>query len=47
MQQTEDTGHEDRRQGGIQVIARAAAIMRELGEYPDGLSLAEIARAIT
>lgn len=46
MQQTEDTGHEDRRHGGIQVIARAAAIMRELGEHPDGLSLAEIARAV-
>src|SRR5690554_8133781 len=46
MQQTEDTAHEDRRQGGIQVIARAAAIMRELGEHPDGLSLAEIARVV-
>src|SRR5690554_5306060 len=46
MQQTDDTAHEDRRQGGIQVIARAAAIMRELGEHPDGLSLAEIARAV-
>ena len=32
--------------GGIQVIARAAAIMRTLGDHPKGLSLAGIARAV-
>ena len=34
------------RQPGIQVIARAAAILRELGDHPDGRSLAEMARAL-
>lgn len=33
----------DRRGGGIQVIARAAAIMRTLARHPQGLSLGEIA----
>lgn len=28
------------------MIARAAAILRELGDHPDGLSLAEIAKAV-
>ncbi|MFR0713608.1 IclR family transcriptional regulator [Enterobacterales bacterium BD_CKDN230030183-1A_HGKHYDSX7] len=32
--------------GGIQVIARAAAIMRTLGDHPKGLSLAGIAREV-
>ncbi len=31
------------RTGGIQVIARAASLLRELGEHPGGLSLAEMA----
>ncbi|MCK7543486.1 helix-turn-helix domain-containing protein [Marinobacter bryozoorum] len=34
------------RQSGIQVIARAAAILRELGDHPDGRSLAELGRAL-
>lgn len=34
------------RAGGIQVIARAAAIMRTLGDHPKGLSLARIAREV-
>lgn len=32
--------------GGVQVIARAATILRVLGERPDGLTLAQIARAV-
>lgn len=32
--------------GGIQVIARAAAILRELEGVPEGLSLAEIVRGV-
>ncbi|RBP31833.1 IclR family transcriptional regulator [Marinobacter pelagius] len=35
------------RHGGIQVIARAAAIMRVLGTHPDGLSLGELARELS
>lgn len=31
---------------GVQVIARAAAILRELGDHPEGRSLAEIAKAV-
>jgi len=30
---------------GIQVIARAAAILREVGARPDGLSLGKLAAA--
>ncbi|WKN24619.1 IclR family transcriptional regulator [Azotobacter vinelandii] len=37
---------EEGKVGGIQVIARAAAIMRTLGEHPQGLSLAAIAQAV-
>ncbi|WP_064594999.1 IclR family transcriptional regulator [Pseudomonas sp. DR 5-09] len=33
--------------GGIQVIARAASIMRALGEHPQGLSLAAIAQLVS
>lgn len=33
-------------QTGIQVIARAAAILRTLREHPEGLSLAEIAKSL-
>ena len=32
--------------GGIQVIARAAAVLRELEGVPDGLSLAEIVKGV-
>ncbi|WP_413875764.1 IclR family transcriptional regulator [Albidovulum sp.] len=31
---------------GIQVIARAAAILRQLGDHPDGLSLASVATRV-
>jgi len=34
------------KQGGIQVIARAASIMRALGRHPQGLSLAAIAQVV-
>lgn len=36
-------GEAEEKPGGIQVIARAATIMRLLGEYPEGLSLGVIA----
>ena len=35
----------ERRSGGIQVIARAASILRTLESRPDGLSLGQIAKA--
>lgn len=37
---------EDARSGGIQVIARASAVMRALGKHPKGLSLAAIAQEV-
>lgn len=37
---------EHEKSGGIQVIARAAAIMRTLGDHPKGLSLAGISREV-
>lgn len=42
QEQTPESG----KSSGIQVIARAAAIMRALGENPQGLSLAAIAQAV-
>jgi DNA-binding IclR family transcriptional regulator len=36
----------DKERGGIQVIARAAQVLRSLESEPDGLSLGEIARRI-
>jgi len=41
----EDTPSSDRQ--GIQVIARAAALLRALERRPDGLSLGELARAVS
>ncbi|MBK1714234.1 hypothetical protein CKO43_15780 [Rubrivivax gelatinosus] len=41
----EDTGAAERA-GGIQVIARAAAVLRALGEHPGGLTLGELARLL-
>jgi DNA-binding IclR family transcriptional regulator len=38
--------HDDVRSGGIQVIARASAVMRALGRNPQGLSLAAIANDV-
>jgi len=34
------------RAGGVQVIARAAAVLRALRDHPDGLSLGELARLL-
>lgn len=45
LDQAESRGDEHR-VGGIQVIARAAAVMRALGEHPKGLSLAAIAQLV-
>lgn len=43
---TECPDSEESRSGGIQVVARSAAILRALGAHPDGLSLAAIAREV-
>lgn len=45
MTQT-DQAAEAGRHNGIQVIARAGAIMRALGDNPQGLSLAAIAQIV-
>lgn len=37
---------EDEKPGGIQVIARAAAILNVLGKHPGGMSLGEIAQEV-
>ena len=42
---TPDSG--TRADGGIQVIARAAAILRALEQHPDGLSLGELAQTVS
>ena len=44
-QQEEPNGGAPERQG-VQVIARAAALLRALEKHPDGLSLGELARAL-
>lgn len=48
---TEETQQDDsapnERASGIQVIARAAAVLRALKEHPDGLSLGELAKLLT
>lgn len=46
MSKQEPESGEENKQCGIQVIARASAIMRTLGEHPHGLSLAAIAQAV-
>lgn len=43
---TEQQAQDSPRQAGIQVIARAAEIMRALGKNPQGLSLAAIAQEV-
>lgn len=45
MNQSE-TREEQRDNGGVQVIARAAKILRVLASHPDGLSLSQIAREV-
>jgi len=44
MNQADESGGKS---GGIQVIARAASIMRALGNHPQGLSLAAIAQLVS
>lgn len=46
MNKKEMESGDDSKHGGIQVIARAAAVMRSLGAHPQGLSLAAIAQAV-
>lgn len=46
MQPTDDEAPSSERQG-IQVIARAAALLRALERRPDGLSLGELAKAVS
>lgn len=43
---SDSTLREDERTGGIQVISRAAKILNALGDWPDGMSLGEIAQAV-
>ncbi|HGF4014338.1 IclR family transcriptional regulator [Burkholderia cenocepacia] len=45
MEKERESAAEDRA-GGIQVIARTAKILNALGDTPDGMSLAEIAKAV-
>ncbi|QEY72051.1 IclR family transcriptional regulator [Pseudomonas denitrificans (nom. rej.)] len=46
MSEEKDSAADEGRAGGIQVIARASAIMRALGAQPQGMSLAAIALAV-
>ncbi|QXI36416.1 IclR family transcriptional regulator [Pseudomonas xantholysinigenes] len=46
MSVEKDNAAEEQRSGGIQVIARASAVMRTLAAQPQGLSLAAIAQAV-
>ncbi|MCS8129845.1 IclR family transcriptional regulator [Pseudomonas aeruginosa] len=46
MRVEKDRATEEPRSGGIQVIARASAVMRTLAAQPQGLSLAAIAQAV-
>lgn len=39
--------HEPAERGGVQVIARAAAVLRALKDHPEGLSLGELAKLLT
>lgn len=46
MQTVKDTEEHAGSQSGIQVIARAAAILRTLEDHPGGLSLGQIAKSV-
>lgn len=46
MKKEEETPEESAAKGGIQVIARAVAVLHKLREYPDGLSLGELAKLL-
>jgi DNA-binding IclR family transcriptional regulator len=47
MQSTEDDDSPSSERQGIQVIARAAAVLRALERRPEGLSLGELAKAVS
>lgn len=46
MNKDDETANEPSGKGGIQVIARAVAVLHKLREYPDGLSLGELAKLL-
>src|SRR5215469_13959490 len=46
MEQSESKGKQHDHEGGVQVIARAAEILRALKGHPEGLSLSHIAREV-
>jgi DNA-binding IclR family transcriptional regulator len=46
MQDVKDPEDKNGAQAGIQVIARAASILRTLENHPDGLSLGQIAKSV-
>lgn len=46
MTQSEDKEQAADRRGGIQVIARAAGVLRALREHPNGLTLGELAKLL-
>ena len=46
MQDLKDPDEKNGAQAGIQVIARAASILRTLENHPDGLSLGQIAKSV-
>lgn len=46
MQDVKDPDDKNGTQAGIQVIARAASILRTLENHPDGLSLGQIAKSV-
>jgi IclR family acetate operon transcriptional repressor len=45
-QETPEAGEGSSERGGIQVIARAAAVLRALKDHPSGLSLGELAKLL-
>ena len=47
MNENEDNDNPNSERQGIQVIARAAALMRALEHRPDGLTLGELSKAVT
>lgn len=46
MQDVKDPEEKNGAQAGIQVIARAASVLRTLENHPDGLSLGQIAKSV-
>lgn len=46
MRNEEEASEDSAAKGGIQVITRAVAVLHKLREYPDGLSLGELAKLL-